>query len=341
MSVSTAVEPIQSRAIGTLEDLVLIRLLPPSKSPVAPSVVMKTLEKFLGDSIEKDQFSQLISDLRSQGLIEPKGLRLTEAGRAKALGFLGIAELPPKSNWGSIQAKYLVPKVLGLKPGSESTQKALKDRKNFAALLLKRKLELPIGTGSTLNNVMEAIVCQELGFPDITTLKALRERVLHEKLNTKEKLSAKELELQLPRVLLETTGGMTGLRASVLNGAFSLPDLKEESDSEAEPIYVETFDLTVFANTVNAAARECRTGRFGESKVFINHVWNSLKDEPMLRGFDLTRFKEKLIEANRDHLLTLTRADMAAHLNQRDVLESECHYFNSEFHFIHLEKEQA
>lgn len=135
---------------------------------------------------------------------------------------------------------------------------------------------------------------------------------------------------------------MSGLRNTVLSGVFGSLDMEPRNGEilashpilDPEPVYVESFDLAVFANTVKTAARECQTGRFGSHKVFINHVWNALKNEAMFREFDLARFKEKLVEANRNHLLTLSRADMAAHLDQDDVLESETHYFNSEYHFI-------
>lgn len=348
MSVTTTAKPTQKTAIGTLEDLVLIRLLPPTEKPVPPSELKNTIAKFTGEPIEAEQFSRLIEDLSIRGLIETKPCRLTEAGRMRALAFLGIDRLPPQANWGTIQAKYLVPKALGLKPGSDATAKALKDKNSLAALLLKRKLELPIGTGTTLNNVLEAIVCQELGHPELTTLAALKERVLSDRLDSKATLSRKEIETQLPRLLLDSGSGMTGLRNTVLSGVFGHLDLEPQNGEistshpivDSEPVYVESFDLAVFANTVRAAARECRTGRFGDRKVFINHVWNLLKDEAVFRGFDLARFKEKLVEANRNHLLTLTRADMAAHLDQSDVLESETHYFNSEFHFILDERDE-
>ncbi len=42
-------------------------------------------------------------------------------------------------------------------------------------------------------------------------------------------------------------------------------------------------DLARFAERVKAAARACPTGRYGDNKVFIAHVWRMLQSDPDLR----------------------------------------------------------
>ena len=91
---------------------------------------------------------------------------------------------------------------------------------------------------------------------------------------------------------------------------------------------------------MKAAAHDCPTGRFGDNKVFINHVWRWLRDEPSVPAMDLPAFKERLTEANRARLLTLSRADLPHIMDATDVRESESHYLNAAFHFILVEKEQ-
>ncbi len=91
---------------------------------------------------------------------------------------------------------------------------------------------------------------------------------------------------------------------------------------------------------MKAAARDCPTGRFGDNKVFISHVWRRLRDEPGVPAMDLPAFKGRLTEANNARLLTLSRADLPQLLDSADVQESETRYLNAEFHFVLVEKEQ-
>jgi hypothetical protein len=121
---------------------------------------------------------------------------------------------------------------------------------------------------------------------------------------------------------------MEGLRAvalAALTTANAIPD--------------EPFDLDTFANTVKAVARTCPTGRFGDNKVFISHVWRQLQDQPQIAPLGLAGFKQKLVEANRENLLTLSRADLVQLMDPADVRESETAYLNAAFHFILVEKE--
>jgi hypothetical protein len=72
--------------------------------------------------------------------------------------------------------------------------------------------------------------------------------------------------------------------------------------------------------------------RFGPNKVWIGRAYDEMKKrDPSLTP---EQFKEKLVEANRAGHLTLSRADLAAHLDQDDVRDSLTTYANSEYHFI-------
>jgi hypothetical protein len=98
------------------------------------------------------------------------------------------------------------------------------------------------------------------------------------------------------------------------------------------------FDLVAFAHTVRAASRRCLTGRFGDNKVFISHVWRELIGEPAFREMDLRTFKRWLVEANRASLLTLSRADLVSVMNPEDIQASETRSLNASFHFILLDE---
>jgi hypothetical protein len=235
-----------------------------------------------------------------------------------------------------VKNTLLVPRALGLAAGA-----APADADKLAALLLKRKLGLPTGTGNTLTAVFEAIACRELGYPDLATLADLKAAVLGKAVGG-DPLKTADAKAVVPRVLLNARrGGIDGLRAVALAG------WADDGATEPEPAPVparppaeaeEPFDLETFAHTVMAAARTCPTGWFGGNKVFISHVWGQLRDEPRFAPLGLAGFKEKLVEANRAGLLTLSRADLVQLMDPADVAASETTYLTATFHFVLAER---
>jgi hypothetical protein len=339
MSVTTvAPVPRTADVVPSAEELLLVRLLPDTKRPPSPRDVRNSLAKFFRRPPAREEWQEIFGRLRGEGLLEPKSLRLTEAGRAHALEFLGVDELPPRTQWRSMAARYLLPKALGLAPGTEATQKQLQ-RDGLAALLLKRQFRLPVGTGSTLGNVLEALTCRELGFPEITSLEGLKAQVLSRLLGSDDVLDDDHLAKTLPRVLLGAPkGGPDGLRDKVLRGWADGP---EHTGPAVSPPRAVDFDLPSFANTVKAAARDCPPdGWFGDNKVFINRVWRRLGDEPGFPHLELPAFKQRLVEANTANLLTLSRADLVQVMNPADVSESETHHLNAVFHFVLVDRGQ-
>jgi hypothetical protein len=322
---------------GRAAALLLVRLVVSTQKPPAPSQVREALGRLCRRTPSAEEFEQLVRPLRAAGFVEEKRLRLTPAGRARALAFLGITELPPRCNWQAIQSRYLLPRALGLTPDAGTSKKLDKDK--LAALLLKRRFNLPVGTGPSLRNVIEALACQELGFPDQATLAGVKDLVLSRKLGSDRRLSAKDLTTQVPRVLLDTPkSGIAGLRDVALREWAA--DGTAPKAPEAAPPPEPAFDLAAFAHTVRAVAQECPTGRFGDNKVFISHVARRLTGEPGFTAMDLKTFKRKLVEANTARLLTLSRADLVSVMDAADVRESETHDLNAVFHFLLIEKEQ-
>jgi hypothetical protein len=96
------------------------------------------------------------------------------------------------------------------------------------------------------------------------------------------------------------------------------------------------LDLASFAACVLAAARACGSGRFGDNKVFIAHVWRALQNDPDFPAIDLASFKSRLAEANHSRFLDLSRADLVQAMNPADVEQSELHYLNATFHFVRI-----
>jgi hypothetical protein len=317
-------------------ELLLVRLLVPTKKPPALSAARKSLDPCFLRPPTADEWADAAQQLRAAGLLDPKKLLLTVEGRERALAFLGVDELPARVKWQTVQGRYLVPKALGLAP-SESTQKKVANADGLAALLLKRKLGLT--TGSTLPQVLTAIVCRELGIPGASNWDEVQLAVLSKMLGSSERLPKETVNKVLPAKLLNAHGnGVAGLRRAVLTEFTDRTKQSAGTTSNGDGRGEEHFDLQTFANTVLAAARACPTGRFGDNKVFINHLCRYLQNEPGFPRLALEEFKRRLTEANAARLLVLSRADMAPDLPQDDVRASETSYLNAHFHFVTLEE---
>src|SRR5260370_40066306 len=78
-------------------DLFLVRLLPSMKRTPSPKTLEKDLAKFFRHPPAAEQWRELAASLRAEGFVEAKSLQLTEAGRARALRFLGGQARPHRA----------------------------------------------------------------------------------------------------------------------------------------------------------------------------------------------------------------------------------------------------
>jgi hypothetical protein len=324
---------------AAIADLVLVRMTLPSKNPVAPSVVRKDVGKLLGSDLSAAEFDDLRTELAFAGFLT-KGKRntfaVTDAGRERALQFLGVAELPSRTKWSTVIAKYLFPKAAGL--SAEAAAK-LDSGDKLAAFILRRKYGLAAGAGLTVNQVLEAMVCKELGFSDEATLDGLL-RVILSRLMRSERLPRETLVKQLP--LFET--GLTAASADAARGKIVRDWLGGASESPQPPVSSppEPFDLAAFAATVRAlAAASAPEDRFHDNKVFIAALWRASQREPNFPRLSLPEFKQQLVEANSQNLLHLSRADLVQAMDSQLVADSETVYLNATFHFVLLEGDRS
>jgi hypothetical protein len=321
-------------------DLVLARLAVPAKTRPAPAVVRKDVGRLLvGRDLTADEYAAVREDLVSTGLLAPAprgAVRLTDAGRARAMTFLAISEFPPRTTWQTVRAKYLFPRAVGL---SAEAAARLDSSDKVGAFLVKRAFGLPAGAGTTITQVMEALVCSELGHPEEVTLHGLLRSVLSRAVKADERLTRDELKAQLPRRVTGAANGRADtFRSAVLREWFSRRSPEEPT---AEPESPAEFDLLAFAETVKALARTSPPGdRFGGNKVFVAAVWRASQREPGFPRLALPEFKARLVEANRDGLLSLSRADLVQAMDPARVAESETHYLNAVFHFVRIEGDQ-
>jgi hypothetical protein len=333
----------QTATMSRVGNLILARLLTAGKRAPSPKKLKEDLARFFKVPPTEEQWQRHFQELEQAGMLELRPYRLTDAGRDSALEFLRIRELPPGTNWNTLRNRYLVPKALGLPDSSPETLKRISRKSNLEAVLLAARYGLPAGASASVKNALESLACKELGFPEETSVEAVKSRVLCRLLGTDQKLPFKEIQKQLPRVAVGArTSKPDALRDALLlcwadPAGAAQPGPTATAMQEPEP--AAEFDLPTFAATVKAAARDCPTGRFGDNKVLINHVWRHLQNEPGFPHLDRTAFKNALAEANHVGLLKLNRADLVHGTNPADVQESETLYRDAVFHFIQTEKD--
>jgi hypothetical protein len=88
------------------------------------------------------------------------------------------------------------------------------------------------------------------------------------------------------------------------------------------------------AAKIERAASGPRARAFGRNKVFIASVWESLAVDPEVRALGEGGFKALLVEAHRRGLVDLSRADLVAAMDPKDVAASETRHRNATYHFI-------
>jgi hypothetical protein len=311
-------------------DLLLLRLLPATRKPPVAGIVRKTLDAVLAARLSSEEFDDLVRQARSDGLLA-QGLRLTDAGRARALAILGLDAAPPRLQWRTIQSRYLTPLALGLPVPAPGEKSLTGDQVKVQAMA--RRLGLSVRRTATVQNLMTALVGKDLGFPDETDWKRMLRRALSRRLNAGEVLTTKEIQKQFPRVTLD----LPPTRKNPLPARLIRDYLARRP---ADPVPAETtFDLAAFAATVRTAARHCPTGRYGENKVFISHLHRYLRDEPSFPPLELDMFKSRLAEANAAGLIELARADLVQDMDPADVRDSEIRRLTGLFHFVTINQE--
>ncbi|MBZ4376887.1 hypothetical protein [Corallococcus sp. AS-1-6] len=303
----------------------------------------KTLHAFVEHRWSRGEwtgrFDALLTELLEDKLVEARGrsgLALTGAGRQQALKFLRV-DSPKGLTWKRVKQQHLLAKGLGL-PGSKSALGRLSDADGVRALVLKRAHQVEGPETPTLAQVRDRLLWRRLGVEtdEAFTLRAVQAHLLGKLLDQEvrdpkrgvEQLAARAVGA--PRVDAEVVR-MAALRQWVLAEAdkASVPRPKPV-EAPVQPLPTDTAS---FATRVLDAARGIPpSGRFGDNKVFISHVWKALQPE----WADRPAFNEALLAANRAHELALGRADLLAAMNPRDITESEVRTVGATFHFVVL-----
>ncbi len=324
----------------------------------------------LNHAVEDLKESGLVTFLLGKTRKAAAKIVLTAEGRRRALEILGVATLKPRTTWNVLRKTYLPASVLGLPALTDARFKAMSSDPILRAILLKRQHDLPTAEVPKLDDAIDALVWKLIGFEGEArkfTPQNVKAAVLNRALDDGR---ATDFKKAASRLVARDAGARrddgTELRDAILRGWIDREAVREpdhpaetpdggpeardrpglslyapetpEPSAEAEALsrVGRPVHLSAFAERVKEAARDCPTGRYGDNKVFIAHVWRMLQSDPDYSWMDLDDFKERLAMANNARLLDLGRADLVQTLDPDSVRLSELNYLNATFHFIRI-----
>jgi hypothetical protein len=338
---------MEGHEVSRLGELVLVWMLTRAEGKGARSDVSRALKPFAEHKWSSGEWStrldETLAALEAGGLIQQtarKGLALTRQGRARALESLGVERLPKTPSWKQLRLTYLTARTLGLPP-SPGTLKQLGGASGLRAVLVQQQLGLEgVGTRS-LKNVQDELCWKQLGVETDKpfTLAAVQSFLLGKVLQSSREVGPAQAMQQLAarsvgaRRMDAESLRLAALQSWLLPTSEPVPSAPRPSAAAPAPAPRPTEDgLDAFAERVLHTARTARSGRFGEDRVFISHVWRAMSNQ----GLDEQSFKNRLVEANQKRLLSLSRADMVELMDPTDVAASEIRHLGATFHFIAL-----
>jgi hypothetical protein len=278
-------------------------------------------------------------------------LVLTDEGRRAGLAALGVTVRPGKGDWRTVK-KYLLAPALGFSLSTTKlSAKSVLDTERVRARILKQRYTLRVSDHPTLSQAANALVWRALGVDtkERLTLKAIRTLVLNRELGAVKQQDHDSALAQLAAKAVEATRAgadelqMTVLRRWATGVEVVLPISEPKAANGAAEVVKPTVaeapvpesDDKAFADRVLTAARTSPTGRFGENKVFISHIFRKLLEEGAIAA-DSDAFKDRLVAVHRGGLLSLSRADLVGAMDPRDVASSEASYLGATFHFVRI-----
>lgn len=342
----------------SLADLLLSRLLFADKKGMTVSELKVALKAIAGSELSNtahsEQIETTLTNLSEQGYTQPVSssrYQLSDRGGEHILDALNLKTLPPRLQWQTLKNTDWIAHALTLPALSTETRKRLGEADGLRAAILQQGFDLPIAPFGTLTQARNALLWQQLcdaqtaerlqaQLPDLrqqvfnqgTVMAAL----LNDLLQTAKPLPwDKALSQLVAKVAHAKRTSPDELRTAILRQAMtSTASPSPSTDTTPTPA---TLSDEAFAELTLNAAKATQDGRLGDAKVFISRVWATLQQQHPDLTLSLEDFKQRLLTANQQRRLDLSRADLAYALDAHDVSASEINHLNSTFHFIRLD----
>lgn len=332
-------EPSKDRTPIGLRDCVLLRLFAYGKS-VSREHVTDSLGPLFIEPLSLDEqqwghhLDNVFHDLKQDRLVSFASNKVTKLGRQAVCEFLEITTAPERERWSGLQNRFLIAKALDVHPGCEDERKRIGTADGVRVAVLVQGYGLSVSPFVRMSECLDELVRRELSESTGTTTEFdgvfARDRVLSARLM---KGHPGKPERVLPMLLTGATDDSPDtLRYEVLRNW-----IRRLNGIERPAATASAFDLASFSRQVNHAAGLVEQPRYGESKVFIQHVWDVFRKQSDGSEWTLSEFKQRLVEANRENLLTLSRADLVGAMDQQLIGASEIRLPHATFHFIRLQ----
>jgi hypothetical protein len=319
-------------AAANVENLILLRLASPRKTPPTRSEIEKDLLPLAGARVPlaefRDALARAVHALRASALITEKPLALTDEGRARVLELLRLDRAPSSRNWADFKQKYL-PRLL--LPDARETIDPLH-------AVLARALGVALPPKATLARVVDAWLAQKLELETRPfTLSSLRAELLGRELGVPFR-DRRSLE-ETARIAAAKSANSAKADAQSLVAALTAEWLHQDARASravvSEPGLAST-DSQGVASKVKSVLGRPELRRFGPHKIFIASLWDVLANDPEIHALGQHGFKQALVEAHRKGELELARADLVSAMDPADVAESEVLHLNAAYHFVHV-----
>ncbi|MBX3010231.1 MAG: hypothetical protein KF832_01945 [Caldilineaceae bacterium] len=336
-----------------LADLLLSRLLFAMEEGLTVSELKQATRAVAGTELSGAAFAEQVEAalmaLQARGHVQcvrRARYQITAAGQPAILALLGLAAQPSSLRWDTFKSTDWIAYALKLPSLSPDTRKQLAAADGLRAAILKQVFALPVAHFASLTATRNALLWQHLCHPQ--TAATLQERLpalQQQAFNQGAVMSALLNDLLQASKALPWEKALPQLVAKIANAKRTAPDelrlaILRQALVQVPPAALRLPDakrtLQDFAQATLEAARATQAGRVGDNKVFISAVWETLQQSAGSQ-ISLSAFKQQLLTANQQRLLTLSRADMSYALDQNAVSASELKDMNSIFHFIRLD----
>lgn len=299
-----------------LEIVVLARLSTGARPP-AVSLLIKATSRYRPATLSDAPWHQAIEDalhrLARYGVIDLERRIVRKAELADRVGAYTA------TRWEHWTDRLLPAAALGIRLDDRKALARLGVANGWAAAIAARELALwNAGPPPTPKGLGDALVWRDLGIAGAPE-------------ECPPKLRAHFLRSHLAIEGAKPDGLVRQIAARAVQAPNPQPDALRDAIVRS---WLATADRPSLIDAARDAARDAQDGVFGERKVFIASVWDSLRRRPPWATLSLDDFKAQLVAAHRDQQLVLARADLVSAMDPAQVTASEIHTDNATFHFI-------
>lgn len=323
----------ESERSAKLELLILARLSVsaakrPSEAQLAKSLHAMLARRYSAVEWRKTQ-EQALGSLREAGLVAPHQLALTPSGKARLKAALGLGSAPRARSWREFKTRYL--------PALFFTDPRLSGAVDPRLGVLAERLGVAVTPRSSPASLLEAWLKKELGISGELSLSKVGSALLARELGLRARQAPAAV---LRQSVMRLSGALKDTPEAVADALTARWLFDEHAATPIAPALSGAPSLSDSAFVARAVAKIARAARapsarpFGPNKVFIASVWESLASDPELCPLGADGFKALLVEAHHRGLLDLSRADLVAAMDPRDVAASETRHRNATYHFI-------